>query len=604
MHTDGTPSPVLIYDAGNPFWPYWIRYWQRLTGAGVRYEAYDETPTAEPRPLQWIDPDGSRQRGAAAAFRLQAATPGGGFWWQIYRQLPGFAWLAEVAFRLPGNHPRLALAVARCCWGNERHPASHALTSWLFLRLLALIYLAAFVSLATQVSGLVGSEGILPAEPWLEQRFQSSGWLAYLETPTLFWLDASDRALNLACILGIAAAAGALLNLLPTLNLLLCCLLYLSLVHAGQRFFEFQWDLFLLESGFLALFLGGGTRIVVWLYRWLLFRFMLMGGIVKLASGDPSWRDLSALRHHLETQPLPSPLAWHAYQLPDSVLESATAAVLFIELVVPFCVLLPRRPRLFAAYCFLVLQGGILLTGNFAFFNLLTLILCLFLLEDRDLLPILGTPLATRIAATASRRGRCPRALAAALAGFALSACAALLWATAAPPAPALVVGLARMATNLGIVNGYGPFAVVSRERLEIVVEGSDDCSHWLPYSFRYKPGDPAAALGWNVPHQPRLDWQMWFATLNPGREKAWFCAFLERLRGHSGPVLALLQDNPFPARPPLYLRAELYRYRFSTPAQRAAAGAVWQRQRVGGYGSEECAPSSPRPLPKITAAE
>ena len=178
------------------------------------------------------------------------------------------------------------------------------------------------------------------------------------------------------------SAFASLFDHFNKIGLLLCYILYLSLVQVGQAFMTYQWDMFLLESGFLALFLTGGSPLVILLYRFLLFRFMLMGGVVKLASGDPTWRGLTALNYHFETQPLPSPLAWYAHQLPEVWLQLATGAVLFIELAVPFCVFMPRPFRLFAAASFPVLQVSIMLTGSYNFFNVLTLGLCVFLLED------------------------------------------------------------------------------------------------------------------------------------------------------------------------------------------------------------------------------
>ena len=352
----------------------------------------------------------------------------------------------------------------------------------------------------------------------------------------------------------------------------------------GQTFTAFQWDLFLLESGFLAMFLTGGPPVVVWLYRFLLFRFMFMGGVVKLASGDPAWRDLTALAYHFETQPLPSPLAWHAHHLPAPVLQLATAAVFFIELAVPFCVFLPRRFRLFAAANFVLLQASIILTGNYNFFNLLTISLCVFLLQDSDVRPLLGGRLCRRILGKPPPSGSA-RLGAGAVALFSVLVCGILLWMSNTHQRPVQpLYGLAQIASAFGLVNGYGPFAVMTTERREIVVEGSDDGQTWRPYEFKYKPGELTKPLGWNIPHQPRLDWQMWFAALGSPRSNPWFLNFMDRLREGSGPVLALLQYNPFPSHPPKYLRAGFYRYRFSTREERAASGEIWRREPLGDY--------------------
>jgi len=464
-------------------------------------------------------------------------------------------------------------------------PNDYCLVGWLFLRVIALIYLAAFASLAVQVTGLVGADGILPVADYLARARSALGSHALWQIPTIFWLDSSDVALRLACLTGIAASAAVFFNVLARTGLLLCYALYLSLVYAGQEFLSFQWDMFLLEAGFLALFLTGGSRIVIWLYRWLLFRFMFMGGVVKLASGDSTWRDLTAIHYHFETQPLPSPLAWYAHQLPDQVLRIATGSVFVIELLVPFFVFLPRRFRLFAAASFLVLQGTIMLTGSYNFFNLLTVALCVFLLEDRDIRPFLGVKLSNRIVENARSVSERATVSAGLMGLVTLSVCGTLLWQTnthqrAIQP----LYGLVQLTATLALVNGYGPFAIMTTERREIIVEGSNDAQSWHAYEFKYKPGDVTKPLKWNIPHQPRLDWQMWFAALGEASGTPWFLSFMEKIRAGSKPVLSLLQRDPFPERPPRYLRASLYRYSFATPEVRSSTGQVWQRQFMGIY--------------------
>jgi predicted DCC family thiol-disulfide oxidoreductase YuxK len=588
-------TPVLIYDGDCGFCRYWVRYWERLTGSRVRYEPYqavaDRYPDISPeefsRSIQFVESDGKRCSGAHAAFRVLDRVPQNHFRLWLYLHLPGFAPLAEVSYAVVARHRVAAAKWSRWLWGEERYPDDYALAGWIFLRLIALIYLAAFASLAVQIAGLVGADGILPIGEHLNLLLRESGSAALWRIPTLFWLNSSDFALKAACVAGMAAAGAVFFDRFVRAGLLACYVLYLSLVQAGQDFLSFQWDMLLLESGFLALFLTGGSRLVIWLYRWLLFRFMLMSGVVKLASGDPVWRNLTALKYHFETQPLPSPVAWHARQLTEPVLQLATAAVFLIEPVLPWFVFMPRRLRLWAAAGFALLQGMILLTGNYAFFNLLTLALCVFLLEDRDLRPWLGARRSATILAQA--RSPTPRAEAGAgaMALVTLLACGSLLWLTNTPYRRIQpFYGLAQLTTTLGIVNGYGPFAVMTTERHEIVVEGSNDNRTWLAYEFRYKPGDPEKPLSWNIPHQPRLDWQMWFAALSDHPGNTWFPKFMDKLRNNSEPVVALLKENPFPERPPRYLRARLYRYSFARPEMRAWRGQTWHRELLGDYRS------------------
>jgi len=249
------------------------------------------------------------------------------------------------------------------------------LVGWAFLRLFGAIYLTAFASLGVQIQGLLGSAGILPLADYLDAAHRALGNDAYRLLPTLFRLNASDTALVAATV------AGAVLGLLIILDwwtrpaLIGAFALYLSCVVAGQDFMSFQWDALLLEVGFLAIFVTGGSRIVIWLFRWLVFRYLLLAGAVKILSGDASWRALTALDYHFWTQPLPSLPAWYAAQLPHWVLAGGTAATLVVELGIVFLVLLPRRPRAVAAWCVLLFQALIMLTGNYNFFNLLTIVL-------------------------------------------------------------------------------------------------------------------------------------------------------------------------------------------------------------------------------------
>ena len=257
--------------------------------------------------------------------------------------------------------------------------------SWVFLRGLGLVYLAAFASLAVQILGLVGSGGVLPLESDLEalRRYFGSG--AYFVAPMLFWLNASDAALVTCAWVGVALALAVVLGIVVRPALIGLFVLYLSFTHAGQEFMAFQWDGLLLEAGFLAIFLTGGSRVVVWLYRWLVFRYLFMAGMAKLMSGDATWRGLTALDYHFWTQPLPTPLAWYAAQLPHSVLAALTAATLVIEVGFAFLVFTPRRVRAGAAWCVIGFEVLIALTGNYNFFNLLTILICVFLFDDAAL---------------------------------------------------------------------------------------------------------------------------------------------------------------------------------------------------------------------------
>jgi hypothetical protein len=470
-------------------------------------------------------------------------------------------------------------------------PARQAATTRLFLRLLGLVYITAFASLALQVEGLVGSHGIVPASEFLSWARSQTGAERYWLVPTLFWLDASDPALLLVSWGGVALAALLACGIAPAAVLALLWACYLSLVSVGNVFLGYQWDALLLETGFLAIFvapLGSRLRagqeppwVSLWLLRWLLFRLTFASGVVKLASGDPTWRSLSALLVHYETQPLPSWVGWYAHQLPAWFQRLSCGVMFAIELLVPWLVFGPRRARLAAFFPLVALQVLIALTGNYAFFNLLTLTLCVLLLDDAAL-PWRRAP-ETASARPWSRFLLVPMAVVVGLLSLAIftSSCGLEL------PWPRVVALLYRAVAPFRSINGYGLFAVMTTSRPEIVVEGSDDGASWKAYGFREKPGDLARAPAFVAPHQPRLDWQMWFAALGRCEQTPWFERFLERLREGSPPVLGLLATNPFPDHPPRYTRALVFDYRFTDSNARRDTGAWWRREPKGPYCKE-----------------
>lgn len=402
----------------------------------------------------------------------------------------------------------------------------------------------------------------------------------------VFWLDQSDFAIQATCWAGAALSLLLIFNLLPRLSLFFLYALYLSLFYAGQEFMGFQWDLLLLEAGFLALLLSMATKPGIWLLRWLLFRFMFLSGAVKLLSGDATWANLSALSYYFQTEPLPTPLAWYAHHLPQGVLAAATVATLVIELGLPFLIFGPRRLRFVSGFGILLLQLVILLTGNYAFFNLLTMALCLVLFDDAALRKVLPDRLTRFVQYQV--RDVAPRKIV----SFTVGAFALLIVFTGLVQLHAVFGGQVSTPgawingeiAPLRVVNTYGLFAVMTTTLPEIIVEGSEDGVHWREYGFKYKPGDVMRRPLWNFPHQPRLDWQMWFAALGTASENPWFSLFLQRLLESSPEVTALLGSNPFPHKPPAYVRALVYDYRYSSPEEKKATGAWWVRQPKGIY--------------------
>jgi Lipase maturation factor len=433
-------------------------------------------------------------------------------------------------------------------------------------------------------SRLVGHDGILPVGEYFAAARDGRGAAAYWRLPTLFWLHSGDTTLVIAAATGVALGLLVALGLWVQTALTGAFLLYLSFVYAGQAFMNFQWDQLLLETGFLAIFLTGGSRIIVWLYRWLVFRFLFLAGAMKLLSGDPTWRSLTALDYHFWTQPLPTPLAWYAAQLPHAILVAATAAVLAIELGVVFLIWLPRRPRAIAAWAVLLLQLVILLTGNYGFFNLLTMLLCLFLFDDAALRRLVPARWALRVKHRAPRAGRAATVVAAGLALMVVPVGLDRIWQGFMRANLPLVGVLTEAVSPLLIVNPYGLFVTTTTTRPEIILEGSEDGQTWREYVFRYKPGPVQRRPPWNIPHQPRLDWQMWFAGYGSAAENPWFQRLILELLKGSPPVRALLASDPFPDRPPKYVRAELYDYHFADSATYARTGQWWVRRLEGLY--------------------
>ncbi len=457
--------------------------------------------------------------------------------------------------------------------------SEHARVQEWFIRLLGLVYLIAFASFGWQANGLIGSHGIQPAAQYLIRVREALGGAAFFAAPSLLWINASDTAIRLVCAAGAICGLLAMAGLVWRAALVSAFVLYLSLVNASQEFLSYQWDYLLLEAGFLAIFLGY-SPVVIWLFRWLLFRLMFFSGLVKLLSGDPTWRNLTALTFHYQTQPIPNPVAWYAHQLPFWFQELSCAGVFFIELLVPWLVLGPRRLRLLALPWLIGLQMLILLTGNYAFFNLLAIVLCVFLLDDAILPRWARRPLRAERLLVPARIRRIVAWSLCYLVGF-LSVLLAL---ESFRAAPANAHGILEMAAPFGIVNSYGLFANMTTTRPEIIIEGSNDGQEWKAYEFRYKPGRLDRAPPWVAPYQPRLDWQMWFAALGSYRENAWFVRFLGRLLEGRPEVLALMDGNPFPGAPPRFIRAQVEEYRFTDPETRRRTGNWWTRTPLGSY--------------------
>lgn len=616
-------KPLLIFDGNCHFCRRWIERWRELTAGAVECAPSQEVAErfpAIPRKafddaVQFIETDGTVFSAAEAVFRSLGQKRSRRWMPWCYEHVPGFAAITEAAYRLVARHRQTASFFTRLLWGQDvRRPTYFTARQW-FLRSLGCVYLIAFLSLWPQVDGLIGANGILPIAEYLSAAREQIGSTAPFLLPTLCWLNSSDAFLHFLCGAGVVVSILLVAGFLPGVSVILLFVLYLSLTIAGPTFLSFQWDSLLLEAGFLAIFfapvrwrLGGGrdapvSRVGHFLLKLLLFKLMVMSGVVKLTSGDDSWgwldhsfhwSALTALDYHYWSQPLPTIFAWWADKHPEWFKHFSVAFCLFVEIIVPIFIWAPRRLRLVACGLLIFLQIAIAVTGNYCFFNLLTIALCLLLIDDaawpRRRTSEVGT--ASRVGGIRGPRSAraLPERLSIWAAGWVIIVTlpinATLIYSAfrphATPSRP--IATLYGCIEPFRIVNGYGLFRVMTKSRPEIILEGSADGIEWLPYEFKWKPGDVNQAPRWVAPHQPRLDWQMWFAALGTYRQNPWFIRLTKQLLANNPDVTHLLARNPFPDKPPLFIRSTLFDYHFTTSAERRLSGAWWKREERGEY--------------------
>ncbi|MEV4126223.1 lipase maturation factor family protein [Nocardia sp. NPDC049707] len=448
---------------------------------------------------------------------------------------------------------------------------------------LAVIYLIAFVAAARQFRALIGAQGMLPVPRFIRR-------VAFRRAPSIFHIHYSDRFFALVtwsgAALSAAVAAGAL-HLVPLWAAMLVWAvlwaLYLSIVNVGQAWYAFGWESLLLEAGFLAIFLGNDRVappvLVLWLARWLVFRVEFGAGLIKIR-GDSCWRDLTCLYYHHETQPMPGPLSWFFHRLPKPLHRVEVAANHFAQLVVPWGLFAPQPVASVAATFIIVTQLWLVLSGNFAWLNWVTILLATTAIDASSAKAILPVP--------------DPPSMSAAPPWFAglVIACTVVVVFLSYWPARNLLSRQQRMNASfnpLHLVNTYGAFGSIGRTREEVVFEGTDepditDETLWREYEFKGKPGDPRRWPRQWAPYHLRLDWLMWFAAISPSYARGWLLGFVERLLRNDPATLRLLRRCPFPDSPPIYVRARIYLYRFATRAELQHERILWHRTLVGEY--------------------
>jgi hypothetical protein len=529
--------------------------------------------------------------------------------------------------------PTTPRSIIRWLFDADSGPRNRFAPRWIFLRALAAIYFSAFLALIFQINGLNGPDGILPARNFLEAVQRQLPGLRYWYAPTLFWFSSSSHMLLAVSWIGLAASVIAFFNLWPRLSFFLCFICFLSFVTAAGDFSEYQSDGMLLEAGFLALFFaprglwpGWGLnspppRAALFLLQWEWFRIYFESGIVKLLSGDPQWRHLTAMDEYYQNGPLPTWIGYYVEHLPHWFQVATAGGTLVMELGIVWMLFLPRRLRLI---CFCIVtpwEIGVILTANYAFLNYLVLALGFLLLDDRSLLgwiparargplehdvPPESIPVAEERLSIITGANEPPRRIrpeprpspfrrirahlhalsiavaAVLLTGIAYDTTAEMLrmpW----PELP-LPTGPITALEPFRIANQYGLFAVMTRGRYEIEFQGSNDGQNWTPYPFRFKPQALDEAPGIYAPYQPRFDWNLWFASLTDYQNAQIVPLTEERLLENDPAVLSLFRGNPFPSAPPKFIRAVLWQYWFTTLQEKHDTGDWWRRQYLGLY--------------------
>ncbi len=591
----GIDHLVFVYDGNCRFCRRWVAHARQHSRARIEFlssrQAADRFPDLDQQQLvqasALLVPGSETVWGARAILGSGAHGAIGQLLLAAMDALPGFARLVEGVYRRVARNRQVVSRAIQMVETIQADGYRHQFTARIVERGIALTYVVAFASIAVQARGLFGQDGIHPMATYFEMASHVLGGVDLLRLPSLFWWNQSNGFIVAVAVFGIGAGAVAATGRAVGPLLLICWNCYLSFLGGGGQFMSFQWDMLLVEAGFLALvrrtFAGNvPSTAMIWLFRLLLFKVMVMSGLVKLFSNDGTWTTWTALEYHFQTQPLPHSVAWFAHHLPDRVLAAGVGFTWFAELFAPFLIFCGTLGRRIAGITIIALQLAIAATGNYGFFNLLTIVLAFSLFDDRLLarlpwrIPALAPP-AWPLTGQAARL---------AVAG------AFVCMITLVPLGRYIDVQPARWAAELqastrqlGISSGYGLFANMTRTQPEIVFEATLDGRDWEPYGFRYKQADPARPPAFAGPHMPRLDWQLWFAALGGPQRNRWTNEVLDRLCRQVPAVVDLFASAPFAGAQPQQVRAQVYEVRFTTPVEQAETGHWWHRSRPRAFG-------------------
>ncbi len=601
--------PILLYDGDCGFCLYWIEQLKKLVGDKIDCKPYQSVLSSGTwngftredcrRSIKLYEPStGKAYEAAHAAFKALSYNPKLGLALWLYEKLPGFKYISEFIYAL--------VAILRPLLSKLGSSLNNKTSIDIFIRGIGLCYLLSFASLLPQIEALFGPRGIMPI-PWTTIGYD--------------WVT-TERAVPVLisiCVFGMVTGLAVIFRLWTSLNLAIAFILYHFLVSFGSPFMSFQWDALLIETGFLTILLSFFTKqrynlaanICYGLLLVVLFKLMFLSGIVKLASHDQSWSSFTALNYHYYTQPIPNPLSYFVHQLP-AFMDSLACLVMFgIELILPFFIFLggdlESRSRFSrvrailrhsAAAGFIALQLMIIATGNYCYFNILTILLSILIIDRKNDPDGSFFRFVPRVQNTGcSINTTEPFKLSTLIFTPALIVIASLLLFYIN------LIFINRPVTNLlkvplvfdvkndspllaplnlifrnHLASPYGLFAVMTKQRREIIIQGSNDTKSWLDYEFCYKPGDLYRLPPQVAPHQPRLDWQMWFAALSPWQQNIWFVNLCMRLLEGEPSVSRLLAYNPYAARPPKYIRAISYDYKFTSLSELKETGTYWKR--------------------------